>query len=131
KLWPAVFLTGIPGDMGGGVVMNAGIGEMIKPREFCEIVEWVEVMRPIAGAALPNLDVSGAESSAQIECESRTPPTKTNASVGAPVPAKTAPNIERIPATQINRAYRHSSGWQPGVIIRVAVGWSLEPDQEV
>jgi UDP-N-acetylmuramate dehydrogenase len=32
--------------MGGGVVMNAGVGEMIKPREFCEIVDWIEVLRP-------------------------------------------------------------------------------------
>ena len=45
KRAPAVFLTGIPGDVGGGIVMNAGVGEDRKPREFCEIVEWVEVMR--------------------------------------------------------------------------------------
>jgi UDP-N-acetylmuramate dehydrogenase len=43
KLAPAVFLTGIPGDLGGGVVMNAGVGEARKPREFCEIVEWIEI----------------------------------------------------------------------------------------
>lgn len=49
KLYPAVFLTGIPGDMGGGVVMNAGVGEMIRPREFCEIVDWIEVLRPQSG----------------------------------------------------------------------------------
>lgn len=45
RLPPAVFLTGIPGDMGAGVVMNAGIGEMRTPREFCEIVERIEVLR--------------------------------------------------------------------------------------
>lgn len=45
KRAPAVFLTGIPGDVGGGIVMNAGVGEDRKPKEFCEIVEWVEVMR--------------------------------------------------------------------------------------
>ncbi len=44
KLPPAVFLAGIPGDVGGGVVMNAGIGEEIKPREFVEITEWVRVI---------------------------------------------------------------------------------------
>lgn len=43
-LAPAEFLSGLPGDMGGGVVMNAGVSEDIKPREFCEIVDWVEVM---------------------------------------------------------------------------------------
>lgn len=45
KLPPAVFLSGLPGDMGGGVVMNAGVGEKIKPREFCEIVESIKVLK--------------------------------------------------------------------------------------
>lgn len=45
KLAPALFLAGIPGDVGGGVVMNAGIAEQIKPREFVEIVEWIRVLR--------------------------------------------------------------------------------------
>lgn len=45
KLEPALFLAGLPGDVGGGVTMNAGIGEMIRPREFVEITEWVEVFR--------------------------------------------------------------------------------------
>ncbi len=38
----AIFLAGLPGDVGGGVVMNAGVGHEIHPKEFCEIVEWVE-----------------------------------------------------------------------------------------
>ena len=46
KLAPALFLAGIPGDVGGGIVMNAGIGEAITPREFVEITDWVEVLRP-------------------------------------------------------------------------------------
>ena len=46
QLPPALFLTGLPGDIGGGVVMNAGVGVDIVPKEFCEIVEWVEVLRP-------------------------------------------------------------------------------------
>ncbi|MES2854635.1 MAG: FAD-binding protein, partial [Bdellovibrionota bacterium] len=46
KLQPALFLAGIPGDTGGGVVMNAGVGEMMTPREFVEITDWVEVLRP-------------------------------------------------------------------------------------
>lgn len=45
KLKPALFLAGLPGDVGGGVVMNAGVGEKITPREFVEIVDWVEVVR--------------------------------------------------------------------------------------
>lgn len=45
KLAPAEFLAGLPGDVAGGVVMNAGIGEGLVPREFCEIVDWVDVVR--------------------------------------------------------------------------------------
>ena len=43
KLAPALFLSGLPGNIGGGVAMNAGIREDINPREFTQIVDWVEV----------------------------------------------------------------------------------------
>jgi len=39
KLEPALFLAGLPGDVGGGIVMNAGVSENLKPREFGEIVD--------------------------------------------------------------------------------------------
>ena len=39
-------LAGLPGQVGGGVVMNAGVGEMLEPREFREIVSEVEVLKP-------------------------------------------------------------------------------------
>ncbi len=42
KLAPALFMCGLPGDVGGGVVMNAGVSEKIVPREFVEITDWVE-----------------------------------------------------------------------------------------
>jgi len=42
RLAPALFLCGLPGDVGGGVVMNAGVSEAITPREFVELVDWVE-----------------------------------------------------------------------------------------
>lgn len=45
QLAPALFLSGIPGDVGGGVVMNAGVSEDINPREFNEIVESLEVLQ--------------------------------------------------------------------------------------
>ncbi len=46
-LKPAVFLTGIPGSVGGGVVMNAGLGSKeLSPREFCDITDWVECVVP-------------------------------------------------------------------------------------
>ena len=46
QLDPALFVAGLPGDVGGGVVMNAGVSKAhSNPREFCEIVDWVEVLR--------------------------------------------------------------------------------------
>jgi UDP-N-acetylmuramate dehydrogenase len=44
KLRPAVFLAGLPGDVGGGVVMNAGVGHGTSPKEFCEIVKSFDVV---------------------------------------------------------------------------------------
>lgn len=44
KLAPAVFLAGLPGDVAGGVVMNAGVGHKVAPREFYEIVHSFDVM---------------------------------------------------------------------------------------
>lgn len=44
SLPPAIFLSGLPGDVGGGIVMNAGISEKIKPREFVDITDWFEVL---------------------------------------------------------------------------------------
>lgn len=44
QLEPALFLAGLPGDIGGGVVMNAGVAEAFKPREFMELVDEIEVM---------------------------------------------------------------------------------------
>ena len=43
KLSPALFLCGLPGDVGGGVVMNAGISSSIFPKEFSQIVDWIKV----------------------------------------------------------------------------------------
>lgn len=45
KLAPALFLAGLPGDVGGGVVMNAGVAEAMQPREFVEITSAIEVWR--------------------------------------------------------------------------------------
>jgi UDP-N-acetylmuramate dehydrogenase len=43
-LSPALFLAGLPGDLGGGVVMNAGVSEAREPREFRELVKWIDVV---------------------------------------------------------------------------------------
>lgn len=44
KLAPALFLSGLPGDVGGGIVMNAGVGESFKPYEFSQIVKSFKTM---------------------------------------------------------------------------------------
>lgn len=88
ELAPAEFLSGLPGDVGGGVVMNAGVSEQIQPREFHEIVDWVEV------ASLK--DGQG--------------------------------EVQRLSHRDLTWSYRHSAGWQPGVITKVGLSWPLEPD---
>ena len=45
KLSPALFLCGLPGHVGGGVVMNAGARQNIAPKEFGEIVDWIKVIQ--------------------------------------------------------------------------------------
>ncbi|MFN8847884.1 MAG: UDP-N-acetylmuramate dehydrogenase [Bdellovibrionales bacterium] len=49
QLAPALFLAGLPGDVGGGIVMNAGVAESFKPREFGELVESFKVLRRESG----------------------------------------------------------------------------------
>lgn len=88
KLAPALFLAGLPGDVGGGVVMNAGVSENFLPREFVEITEWIEVLKPDG-------------------------------------------KIERLDANQIQWRYRHSEGWQPGIIVRVGISWPQKEDTTI
>ncbi len=45
SLAPALFLSGIPGALSGGIVMNAGVREELKPREFCEIIHSLTVLK--------------------------------------------------------------------------------------
>lgn len=87
RLAPALFLCGLPGDIGGGVVMNAGVSEMVVPREFCEIVDWIEVMND--------------------------------------------GHIRRFSKEEIRWTYRHSEGWQPGIVCRARISWPIEPDAEI
>jgi UDP-N-acetylmuramate dehydrogenase len=83
KLAPALFLAGLPGDVGGGIVMNAGVAESFKPREFVEITDWIEVLKPDG-------------------------------------------SMQRLTNQQISWSYRHSSGWQPGIVVRAGFSWHLE-----
>ena len=45
QLPAALFLAGLPGDVGGGIVMNAGVSEPFVPKEFGEIVHSFTVLR--------------------------------------------------------------------------------------
>ncbi|MBX2987506.1 MAG: UDP-N-acetylmuramate dehydrogenase [Bdellovibrionaceae bacterium] len=91
KLAPALFLAGLPGDVGGGVVMNAGVSEAMVPREFHEIVEWVEVLK-----------IEGRDLRRVI-----------------------------LPKDDIRWSYRHSDGWQPGIVLRARLGWEKKADPEI
>lgn len=91
KLPPALFLAGLPGDIGGGVVMNAGVAEGFQPREFVEITDWVEVLRFESGVF----------------------------------------SAHRFAKEDLQWEYRHSKGWQPGVIVRVGISWPLQADPTI
>ena len=89
KLAPALFLAGLPGDVGGGVVMNAGVSEAMQPREFGELVEWLEVLR---------LDTL---------------------------------KVDRISQKDLQWSYRHSTGWQPGLVVKVRMKWPVEAQDNI
>jgi UDP-N-acetylmuramate dehydrogenase len=88
KLAPALFLAGIPGDVGGGVSMNAGIAEMYIPREFGELVSSVSVLKPDHQIVSYNHD-------------------------------------------SIEWKYRHTMGWQPGIICEAVLRWPIIEVQDI
>jgi UDP-N-acetylmuramate dehydrogenase len=104
KLAPAIFLTGIPGDLGAGVVMNAGIGEQRVPREFCEIVREIEVLRPRSEPLHAHDQILRSDEFFHEIC---------------------------IQGKDLHWQYRHSGGWQPGLITRVTLEWTMAPDANV
>lgn len=111
KLEPALFLAGLPGDVGGGVVMNAGVGEMIRPREFTEITEWIEVLRL---PSVPKGSVSpDAVSSDDVKALSQ------------------RLVLERLGHDSLQWSYRHCEGWRPGIVARVGLCWPLEPKDDI
>lgn len=88
NLSPALMFAGIPGDIGGGVYMNAGISEKILPREFSEVVDYIEVLRD--------------------------------------------GKLHHFKAEDLEWSYRHCNGWQPGMIVKVGISWSLDnPDLDI
>ena len=89
KLAPALFLAGLPGDVGGGIVMNAGVSEAMVPREFGEIVDWIEVLR------------------------------------------WDSLKVERISTKDMHWSYRHSEGWQPGMVVKACLKCRFEPLEDI
>ncbi len=88
KLAPALFLAGLPGDIGGGVVMNAGVAEAFAPREFMEFVDEIQVM-----------DFDG--------------------------------NVKTINKKDLKISYRHTDGWQPGIVLSVKISWPMDIDETI
>ncbi len=88
KLAPALFLAGLPGDIGGGVVMNAGVTESFTPREFMDFVDEIEV-----------IDFSG--------------------------------QVKVFRKKDLTCVYRHTTGWQPGIVSKVKISWPLEIDESI
>ena len=92
KLAPALFLAGLPGDVGGGIVMNAGVAENFQPREFGEIVKSFKVLRP---NSLGGWDEKFYQHK------------------------------------DIQWTYRHTQGWQPGLITDVVLSWPNQPSMDI
>lgn len=88
KLAPALFLAGIPGDVGGGIVMNAGVSETMTPKEFVGITDWVEVLKPDG-------------------------------------------SIKKYLAADLKWSYRHTKGWEPGIIVRAGLSAPKTEDLQI
>ncbi len=97
KLAPALFLCGLPGDIGGGVVMNAGVSESVVPREFVEIVDSIEVAR---------IEDSGDTKNKRA-------------------------HLVKYSKQDLQWHYRHTEGWQPGIVVAATISWPLDPDPEI
>ena len=108
NLSPSLFLSGIPGDVGGGVVMNAGVGEAIQPREFCDIVKSFKVL---------TWSVSKDEASKSCSTEG-----DVNHKFGS-----LEFEIKEYHHQDIEWSYRSSKNWQPGFIFEVVLSYPNTP----
>jgi UDP-N-acetylmuramate dehydrogenase len=114
NLPPALFLAGLPGDVAGGVVMNAGVSEAVVPREFFEIVDSFEVLKLNNERDTPSLKKEGL----------------IKKSISSDIDEQTVTKVV-YKNSEIKWAYRHSLGWQPGLILRVVMKWPMQPDPEI
>ncbi len=132
RLKPALFLAGLPGDVGGGIAMNAGVGEKLEPREFVEVTEWVEVLRWDSKSSNETCKQVQQPTPVESTLAFCKPSETDNASITAAESEaiiQLAASFEtvRIQATELVWSYRHCNGWQPGLITRAGLSWPLLP----
>ncbi len=109
QLAPALFLCGLPGQMGGGVVMNAGWGQKgIPPADKTSGVSHTKTS-----------SVAGGEEDQNI-------PREFKDIVDEVCVISPSGQIKKITKNQIHWKYRKSEGWGPGVIFEVSVSWPLK-----
>jgi UDP-N-acetylmuramate dehydrogenase len=125
KLEPALFLAGLPGDVGGGIVMNAGVGEQMKPREFVEITEWVDVLRCDAAASARTPQLAACTWRSAVQQDIKEP------SEIQILERALSYKTERFLASELSWNYRHCDGWQPGIVVKVSLVWPLEPSPDI
>ncbi len=130
KLAPALFMCGLPGDVGGGVVMNAGIGENTVPREFCELVDAIEVVdrttfkiSKIKGTDMEwSYRHSGGYSDGIVVQAWLSWPLEMVADIGEKVKQATQNRIARQPLTQpsCGSTFKNPEGAKAGALIEQA-----------
>ncbi len=120
KLAPALFLSGIPGDVGGGVVMNAGVGEALKPREFCEIVQSIKVLTWTTTAS-ENLETKMTTNDYSSTFQ------KDRAGVKQSEIDELQFSTKEFDNQDIQWSYRSSKNWQPGFIYEVVLSSPMQP----
>lgn len=110
QLAPALFLCGLPGQVGGGVVMNAGWGQKKIP--------------PTAGGEASDVPYTKASLAAE---ESQSVPREFKDIVDEISVVRPPGQTEKIKKNQIHWEYRKSKGWEPGIIFEVKMSWPLKP----
>ncbi len=107
QLAPALFLAGLPGDVGGGVVMNAGVSEAVVPREFGEIVEWIEVIRDQGTSRLPHDQLKWS----YRHCHGWDPGIISKVKVRWPLAPREPDLLERVRAANKTRMQKQPLDW--------------------
>ena len=151
KLSPAVFLVGLPGNVGGGVVMNAGVSfsknrvsDQFSLRGNSEKSSekdprrnsWKNsIERHVLRKDFPHqfsdivswVDVLSYESYSSKN-NSNEDEKASNKSRDSHLEASFP--LRRVEASKLQWFYRKSLGWQPGVIVRVGFSWPKREREE-